>query len=601
MAKDESQNKDLNKKNRSSDAASRIIRRLQEKKEKTQNQKTKTDSNTRKILDKIPIQEINKVELTGELAKSAKILEQKLCSEDELIMALAKHNEVSFQGQKNSIIDILKDRQAISPAQYEELKEVNTYTIEIKGALPKPNKLDLALINHIVDYKLLDRKIIQIILRVQTQLNKLGIKYSIPDLLKLNKYFDKGMIDSLIQECQRKINIKRSVTVSVREKSVRKAAIFCKPPKRYPVVIWSLMFIFIGIIFLEISFSKNDKKKTSRIENKFTDTKNYKKRNNFDPKKLAKEIELQKKNKKQTHQKYMKKKGIVKWGNFLITKEQKNILAKRWNVDSRPGKIPIRLRVNNITYINRNKDHRLAVQGMIAIPKGLHFVLELQILDIYTQKVYISQKFHLYNTNIFRTIIAPLPKPFLPNIYFLKICLYPGDQKKFTLYFLKLKERKQWEFKFALGTINNIKLFYNKHNKKISKILYDLEKIYNSMSNIIKKQNTMGIKQFQKWSLNFSAQLARIQKNIDLHNGIIPISPGLDTHLQELLTFINLLFHEIQRWHTTFVFDEEKILNLQAKFEILFEKIKFFSSKQQKILDKEFKNKKLLFAKFFGR
>jgi len=487
------------------------------KKQETSSKEQETSSKT------LPLQ------LEGELASVWSLLEQKICAVDSIIKAYTQKITLDQEESKLSILQILQMNGILTPDQYKKYSAITTATRMYTPPLAKTSELEMKLAFSLVAEKKLSNKDIQTVLHTQATLFKLGIEYSLLQILA-----DSNLVDRSLLPISFPKSSDEPKAITIEQRNIKNVAIVAK--KRSSHVALILLVILVSIICFTIfsldhatkTFMENQQRIAEEQEQKEIMLKRQ-----YAEKQRQERLERRKDREKhvekfdmQAHQQHiqdiMHSRGLSAWGDYWIDQREAKILSQTYDIGETAGDFKLQCIFAGLKYIK--KPMGLEIYLQTNIPRGVICHFEVMISHaIFDQKMYVYKNIpvEIADKNLILNL-SPFPKELAPGFYKLHILFSILNQSNFTQYFLTLNKNYNWVYTFQLGTEENIK----KHQQKVYN---DIDQYFEFTNNLITQMKDANgenlLRQFQL--------LEEQEKKLD-QEYLIPIFPMLESQWEKL-------------------------------------------------------------------
>ncbi|HPY75462.1 MAG: hypothetical protein KBC30_02850 [Planctomycetes bacterium] len=151
-----------------------------------------------------------KVDLTEELTLLKILFEKKHIKLQDLIIALWTKKD-KHEDEEITVIDILLQNSSLDEQIYKQISDQKPELISVE-VIKEKNKLELDLSHMLMKYHLVTRERLQNLLSLQNTLVSLGHPTSLETILITTRILSADMIDSLINECKRRKQVKSFAT-----------------------------------------------------------------------------------------------------------------------------------------------------------------------------------------------------------------------------------------------------------------------------------------------------------------------------------------------------------------------------------------------------
>ncbi len=573
-----------------STAAARIFNRLQKKSEEG------SAPPELEILPEIPENKetIHEIILTEELAQIHQALQQKFLTSQQVIDIFLRKFQLEKTGQQSNFIEIAKNERYISQETSEKLSAISESKQKFTKALPKPSQWDFVLAHRLVETNLIDRKTIQIFLRILSNIYTLGLESSLSYLLITSKTLAQDILNPFVEQCRKEAQEKaQEAAESVQKIEVSTKALQSKPVRKYPVMtILGLIFIILPLflIFKIWDDTPSQKKiysppqtsptKLTPIDNSqpqivtpdIPPTQHIKPiPTTPDPKEIIREMEGR---------------GLAKWGEYWIPIDQEKILKQRYNPGNRPQQVLFQW-IDVEIYLN-SLSSQLEIQGKLDIPelpdllsqtaKPFHIMLSFELF-YGIQTIPLAQKtFPLVPNRPFE--ISWKPEFNLPlGTYCVKITAFPENQSPFSRFFLYLREVKIWENWFVLGHPTEISKYYETCRTDWDALADVLWQSYEKISPQTPKSKWPELLENSKIKIKYvENQLQAIK--------IHPFAILIPVEWKKLVVDLQNIFQIYESWQKNTETIPPNTWQAQMEWEVHFEELKAaFFIQEQKMLE----------------
>ena len=481
------------------------------------------------------------LQLDGELASIWSLLEQKVCSEDSIIKAYTQKITLAQDNSNLSILQILQMNGILTPEQYKKYSSINTATRTYTPPLPTTSELEMKLAFSLVAEKKLSNKDVQTVLRTQAMLFKLGIEYSLLQILA-----DTNLVDRSLLPISFPKSSDEPKNITIEQRNIKNVAIVAK--KRSSHVAMILLIIFVSVICLFILSLDHATKAFQEKQQRIAEEKEQQEillKRQYAEKQRQERLERRKNREKQVekfdaqaHQQHiqdiMHSRGLSAWGDYWIDQREAKILSQSYRVGDTADDFKLQCNFQGLKY--KRMPIGLEIYLQTNLPKGIICHFEVMISHaMYDQKMYAYKNIPVEITeqNLILNL-SPFPKELAPGFYKVHILFSILNQSNFTQYFLTLKKNYSWIYTFQLGTQENIE----KHQQKVYK---DIDNYFEFTNNLITQMpdanNETLLRQFQL--------LEEQEKKLD-QEYLIPVFPTLETQWEKLNKTLYALSMKLQ-------------------------------------------------------
>lgn len=332
---------------------------------------------------------------------------------------------------------------------------------------------DWHLASYISNYKILPREEIQILLHVIAKLGMLGIRYSLNSLIVDSGLMSETSLKKLIAR-QKKSN--KEITVVVRNLKTIQSHI--KKRKSYAPLLVLFMLCLPLLLVFEVWIILQPPAMQKRISVKKTSSKSHALKTKSDATKMIEVQDVdQKKLPQKTTDDLYSQKGLVVWGKFRITKEQRSILQKNIEIGEQFTKVDVDL--HNIVVNYSNEKNSLIVCGKMNVsnvrfPEDLPLKMYAQLYNNTKTTVYAQTSFLVQENNNFVAAFKT-GKVLVPNVYFVQVVLKPELQDDFTKYLLNTNTQI-WNWFIYLGSKQQQSKWHSLYRETFTNTYKSIEK-----------------------------------------------------------------------------------------------------------------------------
>ena len=589
--------KEENSESKRTYAANRIINRL----EKSKVEKTETSSEVAPKTPQKEIQKMYEMKIKGDIAKVYYGLQRKFLSEEDVLEAFWV--QLRYK-KKDSILDILKQRDGLSSEHEGKIANVEEIIVHHSES-SKPNPLDFAIAQLILDYKLLEKEEVQQTLGLVASLYKVGIYKRLDDLLIERKILSIDIVKPLVVQCVKGYSEKKKNV----EEASKIEPIYSAARTEYPVItITSLLLIIITASFFMI-VKKNipKEKKTIVVEiQPLVENQPNKQLGKNQPSKPIETDPSQKlewKKEESRRLQLVKEKvstktqiGYVKWDTQWILPEwEKALLEMNYTKGTRPPARLFILKAKNIriqTFYGKNNLLKMLIisgrlYGHSPLPKMLNLKMQLRIFHPFQRDACCSTKtFALDSIHRFR-IIVEFPVELPVSLYWIYFTLPARSQEKFLQYFYHLKKNQYWRFPFLLKTPRKIQNEYTNTKFKVENKLKLIWKQYKKLKKWMQKNSEDKVRD-EKWFREFR----EIAKDIEFKAKKSTLYTESTKRIFQLYGALHQIYQTWKNWQRDIVKQSPNLSDKCDLFEISYNEIQLMIQKEHKKLLKTLEENK---------
>ena len=539
------------------------------------------------------------ITLRGELAQVSEALQKKMVSEENLLEAFFLQAKLEKDKQSKPLLEILRERNFISGESGATLAGITEFKL-VLASPPRTNPFDLALGHKLMEEKLVSREETQRVLRIQASLNKLGIARSLESLLLQSRVIAPEILKPFMEQMKQQAQEKKqeSETVTESEKAVRRReAIRSQDNQLLSVwtILGSLLAVFLGVVVVIAILAKiTPPRDTSQTKVVVLPTPHQTpdQPNTTPPIKPIVRVKPQPRppvadTPEQTIEAekrleiLMTTRGLAKWGNYWISQEQNNELAKRWGVGDKPSDISFNLDSQQVIYHAQSDGVVLKLLGQLeipALPRGLFLHLEMQLLPIFQDnRIYAEASFQSTGDHNFQGSFPLLPKSLAPGLYLIKLYLQPERQSEFLQDFLSLKERRVWTIPFTVGSRGTMEQYLNEQLKLHDELVKTFWANYQNLQQFAQKEPAKIRQEWPKWASQWQNSGETVRQKIETaHNRFfMPMLPAAQLCQIEFVRQLAAIYTAWDNWQRDFASAQTPdFYELYANFEMTYDRLR---------------------------